>query len=116
MPQFTPLNSRYGAPMGRHGSCHYEEIPRTINLFAVNLDSGGYDDGGAYWGSCRHGERLYCARQAASDYLQFIRASRRDAAADLLDLPDWVLIKGRTPEGLERAARTDDYLVAPFVP
>lgn len=48
---FPPVNCRYGAPMGRHGDS-------TANLVGVKRlharrqgGGGGYDRGGAYWGS-----------------------------------------------------------------
>lgn len=50
-------------------------------LFRVRLDNGGYDDGGAYWGT---GAPLYCATDDAGGYQQFVRASSRlDAAIKL---------------------------------
>lgn len=88
MKQFNDVNSQYGAPMGRQGHglpCHTEGEGRTIRLFRVRLDSGGYDDGGAYWGI---GQRLYCATDGA-DYRQFVRADNRFHACALLEIePD----------------------------
>jgi hypothetical protein len=55
MKQFTMSNCKYGAPMGR-ASYGTPETP--AKLFKVNLDSGGYDDGSAYWG--HGGGYLYC--------------------------------------------------------
>ena len=46
---------------------------RSIRLFKVNIDSGGYDEGGAYWG---HGEPLWCATDD-EDYREFVRAHHR---------------------------------------
>ncbi len=54
MPQFPKVNSTYGAPMGRR---EYGTPETPARLFKVNLDSGAYDDGGAYWG---HDIPLYC--------------------------------------------------------
>lgn len=49
MPQLPRLNCQYGAPMGRLES---RETPVCkVRLFRVRLDAGGYDDGGAYWGT-----------------------------------------------------------------
>lgn len=67
--QFADVSSRYGAPMGR------SESPlgmgnRTIRLFRVRINGGGYDDGGAYWGI---GKPLYCA-QCDEGGRQFVRA------------------------------------------
>lgn len=74
--QFNDVSGRYGAPMGRSDYGTPENATGKIRLFRVVLDSGGYDDGGAYWG---HGGALYCATDDA-DYRQFIRASSRLAA------------------------------------
>lgn len=82
--QFTPVNCTYGAPMGRHSDGFIEtDEPNFIRLFRVNLDSGGYDDGGAYWG---HGEPLYCAIDNDGSR-QFVRATHREKAAFMLDIP-----------------------------
>lgn len=81
--QFLPhVSGKYGAPMGRREfHTDWDELePRSIHLFAVRLDSGGYDCGGAYWGLRRRGERLYCATDGA-DYRKFIDAESRAAAA-----------------------------------
>lgn len=78
------VNTARGAPMGR---CEYREIsprlPAVFNLFAVPLNAGGYDRGGAYWG---HGAPLYAAYalveddQDVAETLLFIRAQDRDHA------------------------------------
>lgn len=71
--QFSNVSSKYGAPMGRSGS----PLGHTrVRLFRVNLDSGGYDDGGAYWG---HGKPIYCA-QCGEGGQQFVRADSRLSA------------------------------------
>jgi len=53
------VSSRLGAP---HGRAEYplSDAPRSVRLFRVPLDSGGYDQGGAYWG---HGAPIYCFAQ-----------------------------------------------------
>ena len=86
--QFPITSWRYGAPMGR---VHYgilENVePRTLRLFKVRIDSGGYDDGGAYWG---RGGTLWCATDGAN-YRRFTRAgSRERAAIDLQIAPDYL--------------------------
>jgi len=46
--QFSDVNSQYGAPMGRS---EYNKPPtkaRKVRLYQVKINSGGYDDGGAY--------------------------------------------------------------------
>lgn len=68
---------------------------RTVRLFRVNLDSGGYDDGGAYWGI---GAPLYCATNGA-DYIEFTRADNRFHAMALLNLPPSTLKIGAAIPG-----------------
>jgi len=102
--QFEDVGGRYGAPMGRrsYGTVGYEFAPRSVRLFRVNLDGGGYDDGGAYWGI---GEPLYCATDDIG-YREFIRAGCRFDAAALLQIdPEWlarpVTLDGRYSVQLE---------------
>lgn len=94
MRQFTKVDSQYGAPMGR---AEYNKPPtkaRKVRLYRVNLDSGGYDDGGAYWGL---GGPLWCA-EANEDstgqetYRAFVRAPNRRAAMRELGLKIYQLI------------------------
>ena len=72
MSQMPEVDCKHGAPMGRlHGIA---KLPTgKVRLFRVKLDSGGYDDGGAYWGL---GERLYCATDDA-DFTHYLRAPDR---------------------------------------
>ena len=90
MKQFNDVNARYGAPMGRPHARWLDDEPKSIRLFKVRLDSGGYDDGGAYWGS---GQTLWCARDR-SGAEQFVRANSRIAAAAALDIPNRSLLLG----------------------
>lgn len=69
MNQFDPVNSKYGAPMGRHTV--FDNPRATVTIFKVNMVDGDYDDGGAYWGVGP--EPLYCCR--GEGLLDFIRAS-----------------------------------------
>lgn len=80
--QFGYVGSKYGAPMGRSSwltmpddatKSSIPTEPRSVRLFKVNLDSGGYDDGGAYWGI---GEPLWCATDD-ENYREFVRAPYR---------------------------------------
>jgi hypothetical protein len=43
------VSSKYGAPMGRNTTG--EDLTGKCRLERVRLDSGGYDKGGAYWGT-----------------------------------------------------------------
>lgn len=80
--QFPDVSARYGAPMGRASSGTPDNAESKIRVFRVNLDSGGYDDGGAYWG---HGGPLFCATDGG-DYRQFVRANSRLAAIAALEI------------------------------
>lgn len=113
--QFETVSSRYGAPMGRRADGHLEtDVARFVRLYRVRINSGGYDDGGAYWGL---GEALYCAQDDDGNR-QFKRAATREKAALLLGIPagalktglaNWVqygtaVLDGRapTPQGVTR--------------
>lgn len=85
--QFQPVNCSRGAPMGRHEFGQAQDCePRTVRLFRVNLDSGGYDDGGAYWGLSSRGESLFCATDGG-DYRRFVRSQSRLSAVADLEIP-----------------------------
>lgn len=86
----TPhVSGRYGAPMGRANRDSYttksgEVLQLTVtedaapfHLRRVRLDSGGYDPGGAYWGS---GEPLYYFQGPLTDIDGFVRGWTREAA------------------------------------
>lgn len=75
--------------MGRTRSGTMPKAPKSVNLFKVELDSGGYDDGGAYWGA--GGNNLYCARSSECDFQEFARAETRLDAAIVMRLPNRVL-------------------------
>jgi hypothetical protein len=96
MSQMLKVDCKHGAPMGRSSS---GDAPKgRVRLYWVKLDSGGYDDGGAYWGL---GDRLYCAEGESADgngYRRFTRASDRNQAAGKLGLLDSQLAKPVTPK------------------
>jgi hypothetical protein len=77
--------SQYGASMGRpsYNAKLRSEVTARLNLTHVRLDSGGYDNGGAYWGS---GEPLY---RVTGDWGEwtiefFLRARNREHAKELI--------------------------------
>ena len=75
-----------GAAMGRSsGRIDAADLPyRSVYLSRVKLDSGGYDDGGAYWGI---GQPLYCAySDDYCEYCEYVRASSRSDAVNQLGL------------------------------
>lgn len=82
MKQFSEEKSdcSRGAPMGR--SEYGGKVPdQAVRLSRVNIDRGGYDDGGAYWGI---GQALYMGWTINGHWRRFIRAnSRKEAAAEL---------------------------------
>lgn len=72
------VSSRYGAPMGRMDKPHVDpDSTAKWSLRRVTLDSGGYDNGDAYWGL---GAPLWWAVTDDGDSELFFRASNRDAA------------------------------------
>lgn len=84
MNQFEQVSSRYGAPMGRREDGHLAtRVKRFVRLFRVRINSGGYDDGGAYWGI---GDPLFCAIDGDGNR-KFIRAPSRFLAAVKLGIP-----------------------------
>jgi hypothetical protein len=89
MTQFPKVSTTRGAPMGRSQSGYLEtNYARVVRLFQVRLDTGGYDDGGAYWGT---GAPLYCAQDVDGNR-QFTRAASRMHAALILGIPAGALI------------------------
>lgn len=92
--QFPQVDTRFGAPMGRATWPLKGDIPpRSLSLFRVRIDAGGYDDGGAYWGL---GAPLYCLRGSGDDWdvRGFVRAPSRAHAALALCVPHSALKRG----------------------
>lgn len=80
MSKLPDVSSKYGAPMGRRD--HYGrgvKSPR-LTVSAVTLDSGGYDNGGAYWGG---GVSLWHVTSECGDISYFMRAPSRGQAEEL---------------------------------
>jgi hypothetical protein len=86
-----PVNSEYGAPMGRPAHDTFTDTLGQMFKMVVNadaapfrlvhcpLDRGGYDRGGAYWGI---GEPLYYYEGPLSDINGYVRGRTRDRAKD----------------------------------
>lgn len=73
----SKVSCKYGAPMGRSSDA-LSDIVGKVHLRRVRLDVGGYDEGGAYWGT---GEPLWHAYTEGTDMSEaFFRAPTRDAA------------------------------------
>jgi hypothetical protein len=74
----TPVNGKFGAPMGR-SNIGVRPNKRIYDCF-VPLDNGGYDRGGAYWGLAIHGTKpLRVAYTKDLSYVEFYRAFERKA-------------------------------------
>lgn len=78
---FTKVGSMYGSPMGRTRCLGDGISPCKLHLERIRLNMGGYDSGGAYWGT---GTPLYVAhgyddREAIQI---FVRASNRQEAKE----------------------------------
>jgi len=67
--------------MGRFGNRSERHQHIKMHLVRANLDSGGYDEGGAYWGI---GEPLYWAYGDGEREMQetFVRGSTREKAKE----------------------------------
>ncbi len=111
--QFNDVSSRYGAPMGRREDGRLEtDIRHYVRLFRVRLDSGGYDDGGAYGGS---GQPLFCAIDDDGNR-QFTRAAHRTQAALILDIPTLALKNPLPREGRYNAQLYGDAILSGRAP
>ena len=81
------VNCSRGAPMGRVDVPAPRDFEYKMRLYKMNLDSGGYDRGGAYWG---HGEPMYCAEadDRGEDVeelpIMYLRAKSRDEAKSIV--------------------------------
>lgn len=74
----SPVNGRYGAPMGRHN--RNDDGIEDLYLQRVRFIDGDYSADGTYWGS--GGGPLFAAFTANLETLCFVRASSRaDAVA-----------------------------------
>lgn len=89
--EIVPVHSQRGAPMGRWECLDIQPVHKSVECFEVPINSGGYDQGGAYWG-LGYGTRLYCLCQPDHEsrdglnrlqyFRVFVRARNRDAAID----------------------------------
>ena len=85
--KFEKAYNEYGASMGRASYGDIKTAER-VKLFKVILDRGGYDNGGAYWGT---GKPLFCAE--ADSFRDFIRAGNRKEASEIMGLKNNQLLK-----------------------
>lgn len=101
MKQFPTVATGYGASMGRH-EFGIPSLEDKCRLFKMRLNSGGYDDGGAYWGSRQYGESLFCLECKDGGIRRFYTAKNRKIAfaMALEQFPELVLINGyNLPDG-----------------
>ena len=77
-PADSKVSCKYGAPMGRGGS---PLGSGKTHLARVRLDSGGYDPGGAYWGT---GEPIFVAWDDEGGEVYVRAACRETAKAKIL--------------------------------
>lgn len=85
---FTPVNTKYGAPMGRPDVTEIEddarlERPMLWRMERIRWTDGAYDQGGAYWG---YGDPVYLAVFEEGDtFIQrsYRARSRSEAAGKL---------------------------------
>jgi hypothetical protein len=82
-PRLSKGYTEYGAQMGRMGAKGDPDEALKFRVYQVHLDSGGYDNGGAYWGS---GTPLFRALAEGVDQQVelYLRAEHRLAALQLV--------------------------------
>ena len=116
-PTITQCNSTHGAPMGRaewgvkrkiQVSTQWQGFyfcptgfteeppedpePKSVRVFSILLNSGGYDEGGAYWG---FPSDLYCATDGIT-FRRFTRAKSREEAIGKMEIENrWLRKKCR---------------------
>lgn len=79
MARFNPFNqldSKYGAPMGRHGNS-FDEYDGKSTLYARHCGGDGYyDRGGAYWGH----SRVYAVWTRGGAFCAYVEAYNKHSA------------------------------------
>ena len=77
-----------GAAMGRRNAIPDSSAAPKLHLYALKWTDGDYDEGGAYWGNPRNGERIYRAEGDAEgcdeSFDIYIRAKNRNSAKELI--------------------------------
>lgn len=84
-PGLWLVDSTFGAPMGRHSVIDSGE--RKLHLRRLRFVDGGYDAGGAYWGSPAN---VWHAVNACRGIEVFVRADTREEAKRKVS----ILVKG----------------------
>lgn len=82
----SKVSSKYGAPMGRRSTRGDADTAYNVVIRKVDLDSGGYDIGGAYWGTPSNLWRYFAdpiwdeeTQTEAEGFEEFVRAADYDA-------------------------------------
>ena len=83
----NPVSCKYGSPMGRYtGGEFLDTDSGKIYLRRIKLDSGGYDNGGAYWGI---GQPLWETLDQDGNGFIFRESNRESAKKHILErFPD----------------------------
>lgn len=87
-PSHTPVNHKYGAPMGRFNKIidQYKGLFTKpcgrVYLQRVQLDKDGYDKGGAYWGHTL--DHLYVSWSDNLCVVQYVYAQNRESAKEII--------------------------------
>jgi|SRR5665213_919034 len=85
--------SQFGASMGRRSDLD-KDATAALMLRHVALDEGGYDPGGAYWGTPHN---LYCATDPESGEVSYVRA--RSMTAARVNFPNATWVDGTLHDG-----------------
>lgn len=78
-----PVDCSYGAPMGRRTGPEFLDTSGKIYLRRIRLNSGGYDNGGAYWGL---GQPLWETQDQDGNGLIFRESDRESAKNHIRNL------------------------------
>lgn len=98
------VSCKYGAPMGRAGNLCDSETSERFHVRKLRLDSGGYDQGGAYWG---HGASLYHATSESGSHEMFFRLESKQRRK----VAQWLAEQGRVAYGTTLDRLTARYMV-----
>ena len=99
--------TQYGAQMGRESDLSYGTTD-TLEIRRVPIDSGGYDPGGAYWGS---GKPLFFVSDEEGR-TRYLRASDAEQAKREFPRARWVSSKSSSKYKGPSAADIDEMLTA----
>jgi len=82
--------SSWGAQMGRsRGSRLPDDTTSKLIVRRVRLDSGGYDEGGAYWGIGAKLWMVECVEGEHEGLLDYVRAYDKSAAKAMFPAARW---------------------------